>query len=69
MNGQLVLWDISAYSETLKSSRTGDDGQTGEKQVKTPSVKYELVSSIEASHRGIIKDVHWLPKEFEVWCG
>lgn len=63
VNGQLVAWDISAYSEVLKSIRSTEDGK--EKKFQTPTMKYEIVSSIESSHRGIVQDIHWLPKHFE----
>lgn len=64
INGQLVLWDISKYSDFLKSTRGSDD--TKEKKFQTPSLKYDIVSSIESSHRGMVQDLHWLPQNFEL---
>jgi WD40 repeat protein len=64
-NGQLVVWDISKYSDVLKStSRVSDE--TKDKQFQTPSLKYDIVSSIESSHRGMVQDIHFLPQHFEV---
>jgi dynein intermediate chain 3, axonemal len=59
INGQLVIWDISKYDDVLKSTRD-------EKQFQTPSIKYDVVSSIESSHRSIVQDIHWLPQSFEL---
>ncbi|KAJ3000575.1 WD repeat-containing protein 63 [Globomyces sp. JEL0801] len=71
INGQIVLWDISEFHEKLKSSRKADaDGNpnedTKDKKSAIPSIRFAVVSSIEASHRASITDIRWLPKHFEV---
>ncbi|KAI8906691.1 WD40-repeat-containing domain protein [Gorgonomyces haynaldii] len=67
-NGQLVLWDISEHAHHLKASKAADtlEDDTREKTFKTPTVKWELTSSIEASHRLAVQDLHWLPQNFEL---
>ncbi|KAI8930261.1 WD40-repeat-containing domain protein [Entophlyctis helioformis] len=72
-NGQIVLWDISEYQDKLKSARKTDGEGVGagsdeskDRQVETPVLKYSVVSSIEASHRAAIMDIHWLPQNFEL---
>jgi WD40 repeat protein len=69
-NGQVVLWDISEYQERLQSSRKSDSenshGNEREQKTQVPSVKYQVVSAIEASHRGPITDIKWLPKHYEL---
>ncbi|KAK1165411.1 WD repeat-containing protein 63 [Acipenser oxyrinchus oxyrinchus] len=77
INGQVVLWDISAYAERLQSTRTGGAKHTPaavnalpgfeEKNVKkTPIVRYCAVSSIEHGHKAPISDVQWLPDYYEI---
>lgn len=64
-NGQVALWDITEYTELLKNSRTGSD-EGKDKVIVTPSLKWDVLSSIESSHRSSIQDIQWFPKEFEV---
>ncbi|XP_069594088.1 dynein axonemal intermediate chain 3 [Ranitomeya imitator] len=72
MNGQVVLWDISAHYELL-SSKTAVTKNTASKaalELKPSSdcqlVRYCAVSSIEHGHRALITDIHWLPDDFEI---
>ena len=73
-NGQVALWDISEFQDKLKTTRKAgsdrqDDGSIlaeKDKHVGTPRLPYILCSSIEASHRGVITDLKWLPKHSEL---
>ncbi|KAK5930505.1 hypothetical protein CgunFtcFv8_026733 [Champsocephalus gunnari] len=74
VNGQVVLWDISAHVIHLQGTQPGkkyslnadtfdlDDN----KENKTPVVRYCAVSALESSHKAPITDVQWLPPTFEV---
>ncbi|XP_056132741.1 dynein axonemal intermediate chain 3 [Lampris incognitus] len=77
MNGQVVLWDISAHAERLQESQPGGGKNTSvnntdasdfeeKKKNETPVVRYCAVSAIESSHKAPITDVQWLPETFEV---
>ncbi|KAG9350910.1 hypothetical protein JZ751_024799 [Albula glossodonta] len=77
MNGQVVLWDISAYADRLQGTRSGDGSSTSAKkrtlpgfedkqENETPIMRYCAVSSIDNSHKAPITDVQWLPENFEV---
>ncbi|KAK6099299.1 hypothetical protein MT418_000733 [Batrachochytrium dendrobatidis] len=71
-SGQIVLWDVSEYQDKLKSTRKAENDSIGisdegkDKHVETPVVKYSVVSSIEASHRACVTDIHWLSTHFEL---
>jgi hypothetical protein len=66
-NGQMILWDISAYEDQLTKTRsTSDNSVDGNKERSIVRVKYEIVSSIEASARNCIRDIYWLPQNFEL---
>ncbi|XP_039984181.1 dynein intermediate chain 3, axonemal isoform X2 [Xiphias gladius] len=75
MNGQVVLWDISAHITHLQGTQSSgkkvpvntdafdlDDN----KENKTPVVRHCAVSALESSHKARITDVQWLPPTFEV---
>ncbi|XP_034559103.1 WD repeat-containing protein 63 isoform X2 [Notolabrus celidotus] len=74
VNGQVVLWDISAYVTHLHGAQPGgkmssvntDTFELGDSKEKTPVVCYCAVSSTESSHKAPITDVQWLPPTFEV---
>ncbi|XP_046905383.1 dynein axonemal intermediate chain 3 [Hypomesus transpacificus] len=76
MNGQVVLWDISAHVERLQGTRSSGGKNTAananafafeDKRVEeTPVVRYCAVSAIESGHKAPITDVQWLPETFEV---
>ncbi|XP_063795014.1 dynein axonemal intermediate chain 3 isoform X2 [Pseudophryne corroboree] len=72
INGQVVLWDISAYSEQL-TAKTSVTKHAGPKTALEPKhssqpqcVRYCAVSSIEHGHKSVITDVHWLPDLYEI---
>ncbi|KAM7409818.1 hypothetical protein PAMA_001357 [Pampus argenteus] len=73
VNGQVVLWDISAHvthlQGTQRSGKRSVNTDTFDlydnKENKTP-VRYCAVSAIESSHKAPITDVQWLPQTFEV---
>ncbi|KAE8609374.1 hypothetical protein XENTR_v10011791 [Xenopus tropicalis] len=71
-NGQVVLWDISKYQESLMA-KAGVSKNTAPKTGLEPSVpkgpqlvRYCAVSSIEHGHKNVITDIHWLPNNFEL---
>ncbi|XP_077574089.1 dynein axonemal intermediate chain 3 [Stigmatopora nigra] len=75
INGQVVLWEISAHAVHLhpvqhgqKPQETAKPGMPGieDKNRKSPLVRYSAMSAVEFSHKGQITDVHWLPQTFEV---
>ncbi|KAI9002305.1 WD40-repeat-containing domain protein [Gaertneriomyces semiglobifer] len=71
VNGQIVIWDIAEYHDKLKVSRrtgatSGSRDQQQERVSETPSIHWVAVSSIEASHRGSITDLQWLPRNMEL---
>ncbi|XP_071773409.2 dynein axonemal intermediate chain 3 [Centroberyx gerrardi] len=76
MNGQVVLWDISAHVTRLQGSRPGGGKNISintdafdfeeKRENETPVVRYCAVSAVESSHKALITDVQWLPQTFEV---
>ncbi|XP_076581938.1 dynein axonemal intermediate chain 3 [Chaetodon auriga] len=75
INGQVVLWDISAHVTRLQGTQpsgkkvsvnTDTFDLDENKENETPVVRYCAVSAIESSHKAPITDVQWLPPTFEV---
>ncbi|XP_078501688.1 dynein axonemal intermediate chain 3 [Lissotriton helveticus] len=73
INGQIVMWDISAYEEKLTTAKSGIIKPVAPKSAldikvlaESQFVRYCAVSSIENGHKSIITDLHWLPGFFEV---
>uniref|UniRef100_UPI0037E83383 dynein axonemal intermediate chain 3 n=1 Tax=Semicossyphus pulcher TaxID=241346 RepID=UPI0037E83383 len=75
INGQVVLWDISAHVTHLQESQPAGKNSSvntdtfdlnDNKEKKTPVVCYSAVSSTESSHKAPVTDVQWLPPTFEV---
>ncbi|KAG5275640.1 hypothetical protein AALO_G00122930 [Alosa alosa] len=77
MNGQVVLWDISAHVDRLRGTRGGGgksmsnntvvlQGFEDKLESETPVVRYCAVSGIDAGHKAPITDIQWLPEGFEV---
>ncbi|XP_059197452.1 dynein axonemal intermediate chain 3 [Centropristis striata] len=74
VNGQVVLWDISAHVMHLQGTQPGKKASVNtdtfeldeNKENKIPVVRYCAVSAIESSHKATITDVQWLPPTFEV---
>ncbi|KAL1022761.1 hypothetical protein UPYG_G00031960 [Umbra pygmaea] len=77
MNGQVVLWDISAHVERLQGTRSSGEkkitannnklqGFEDKRENETSLVRYCAVSSIEHGHKAPITDIQWLPETFEV---
>ncbi|KAM7388182.1 hypothetical protein PAMP_024376 [Pampus punctatissimus] len=75
VNGQVVLWDISAHVTHLQGTQpsgkklsvnTDTFDLDDNKENKTPIVRYCAVSALESSHKAPITDVQWLPQTFEV---
>ncbi|ROL01490.1 WD repeat-containing protein 63 [Anabarilius grahami] len=68
MNGQVVLWDISAHVERLQDTRSGGKNISNKlnKNNAVPVVRYCAVSGIENGHKAPVSDIQWLPETFEV---
>ncbi|KAM9848859.1 dynein axonemal intermediate chain 3 [Aulostomus maculatus] len=75
VNGQVVLWDVSAHVAHLQGTHPGGKHVSvnsdmfdlnDNKENKTPVVRFCAVSALESSHKAPITDVHWLPQTFEV---
>ncbi|KAJ8277808.1 hypothetical protein GJAV_G00080320 [Gymnothorax javanicus] len=77
MNGQVVLWDISAHADRLQGTPAGGGSSTAantntlpgfedKNANETPVMRYCAVSGIESSHKAPITDLQWLPDYFEV---
>ncbi|KAM4642787.1 dynein axonemal intermediate chain 3 [Discoglossus pictus] len=73
INGQVVLWDISAHEEKLTMKKPGVNPTPAPKtglETKAPKgpqfVRFCAVSSIEHGHRNVITDIHWLPDFLEL---
>ncbi|KND04124.1 uncharacterized protein SPPG_01562 [Spizellomyces punctatus DAOM BR117] len=80
INGQIVLWDISEYTDKLKTSRKPGRSDTStdedvnslsgteerERVTDTSVLHWVAVSSIEFSHRSGITDIQWLPRNMEL---
>ncbi|XP_049443884.1 dynein axonemal intermediate chain 3 [Epinephelus fuscoguttatus] len=74
VNGQVVLWDISAHVSHLQGTQSAKKVSVntdmfeldGNKENKTPVVRYCAVSAVQSSNKAPITDVQWLPPTFEV---
>ncbi|KAK7129485.1 hypothetical protein R3I94_017637 [Phoxinus phoxinus] len=68
INGQVVLWDISAHVERLQDTRSGGDNISNnlDKNDVIPVVRYCAVSGIENGHKAPVTDIQWLPETFEL---
>ncbi|XP_013408046.1 WD repeat-containing protein 63 [Lingula anatina] len=73
LNGQLVLWDISAHAERLRTPRSNRKktsntlpGFEDESALDIPIVRYCAVSSIDHSHKAAITDLLWIPDHMEL---
>ncbi|XP_050016125.1 dynein axonemal intermediate chain 3 isoform X1 [Alexandromys fortis] len=77
INGQIVLWDITAHADRIENIKTG--GSRSKKATLKPMfllepdsnkeamyIRHCAVSSIENGHRKVITDIHWLPDSFEI---
>ncbi|XP_075835090.1 dynein axonemal intermediate chain 3 [Microtus pennsylvanicus] len=77
INGQIVLWDITAHVDRIENIKTG--GSRSKKATLKPMfllepdsnkeamyIRHCAVSSIENGHRKVITDIHWLPDSFEI---
>nr|XP_033478374.1 WD repeat-containing protein 63 isoform X1 [Epinephelus lanceolatus]XP_033478375.1 WD repeat-containing protein 63 isoform X1 [Epinephelus lanceolatus] len=74
VNGQVVLWDISAHVSHLQGTQPAKKVSVntdmfeldGNKENKIPVVRYCAVSAVQSSNKAPITDVQWLPPTFEV---
>jgi WD40 repeat protein len=72
VNGQVVLWDVTEHQDVLKYNskskmeNSTDTIVTQEKSTEAPCIRYMASSAIDLGHRGIVTDVHWLPRQVDV---
>uniref|UniRef100_F6VKN9 Dynein axonemal intermediate chain 3 n=1 Tax=Equus caballus TaxID=9796 RepID=F6VKN9_HORSE len=77
INGQIVMWDITAHADRIENIKTG--GSRSKKVTLKPMfllepdsnkeamyIRHCAVSSIENGHKHVITDIHWLPDTFEI---
>uniref|UniRef100_A0A673TEL3 Dynein axonemal intermediate chain 3 n=1 Tax=Suricata suricatta TaxID=37032 RepID=A0A673TEL3_SURSU len=77
INGQIVLWDITAHADRIENIKTG--GSSSKKVTLKPMfllepdsnkevmyIRHCAVSSIENGHKKVITDIHWLSDTFEI---
>uniref|UniRef100_A0A8C8XB20 Dynein axonemal intermediate chain 3 n=1 Tax=Panthera leo TaxID=9689 RepID=A0A8C8XB20_PANLE len=77
INGQIVLWDITAHADRIENIKTG--GSRSKKATLKPMfllepdsnkeamyIRHCAVSSIENGHKKVITDIHWLSDTFEI---
>ncbi|KAM5267372.1 dynein axonemal intermediate chain 3 [Hipposideros larvatus] len=77
INGQIVMWDITAHADRIENIKTGGSGS--KKPILKPmfllepdsnkevmNIRHCAVSSIESGHKKVITDIHWLPDTFEI---
>ncbi|XP_078075353.1 dynein axonemal intermediate chain 3 [Mustelus asterias] len=75
-NGQVVLWDISQFSERLQGNLPAAKPDTVKSNLlpeldpaphlEVPIAQYCGVSSIENGHKSLITDLCWIPDHFEI---
>ncbi|KAF3819677.1 hypothetical protein GH733_015186 [Mirounga leonina] len=76
INGQIVMWDITAHADRIENIKTG--GSRSKKVTLKPMfllepdsnkeatyIRHCAVSSIENGHKKVITDIHWLSDTFE----
>ncbi|XP_054576885.1 dynein axonemal intermediate chain 3 [Eptesicus fuscus] len=77
INGQIVLWDITAHADRIEHIKTGSS--RSKKATLKPMfllepddnkeamyIRHCAVSSIENGHKKVITDIHWLSDTFEI---
>ncbi|XP_037584244.1 dynein intermediate chain 3, axonemal [Cebus imitator] len=77
INGQIVLWDITAHADRIENIKAG--GSRSKKATLKPMfllepesnkeamyIRHCAVSSIESGHKKVITDIHWLSDTFEI---
>ncbi|XP_067892433.1 dynein axonemal intermediate chain 3 isoform X2 [Heterodontus francisci] len=75
-NGQVVLWDITEFSERLQGNLPAAKPDAVKSNLlpeldpappcEVPIAHHCAVSSIEHGHKSLITDLYWLPDHFEI---
>jgi WD40 repeat protein len=71
-NGQVILWDITKAQEKQdrkdrrEAEESSEDKEKKKSVTMTPVVLFTLLSTMKTSHKAIVSDIHWLPKDFQV---
>ncbi|KAM9241771.1 dynein axonemal intermediate chain 3 [Dugong dugon] len=77
INGQIVLWDITAHADRIENIKTGVSRSKKatlkpmfllepESNKEAMYIRHCAVSSIENGHKKVITDIHWLSDTFEI---
>ncbi|XP_054092466.1 dynein axonemal intermediate chain 3 isoform X1 [Callithrix jacchus] len=77
INGQIVLWDITAHADRIENIKAGSSRSTKatlkpmfllepESNKEAMYIRHCAVSSIESGHKKVITDIHWLSETFEI---
>lgn len=77
INGQIVMWDITAHADRIENIKTGSSRSKKaslkpmfllepDSNKEIMYIRHCAVSSIENGHRKVITDIHWLPDSFEI---
>ena len=70
INGQVVIWDISDYQDSLVMEKGQIKKKTSmfgeESGPDTPIVMWKAVSAIEHGHKAPITQLQWLPPSYEL---
>lgn len=71
-NGQVILWDITKAQEKQdrkdrrEAEESSEDKEKKKSVTMTPVVLFTLLSTMKTSHKAIVSDIHWLPKDFQL---
>ncbi len=69
---QVILWDITKTQEKQdrkdrrEAEESSEDKEKKKSVTMTPVVLFTLLSTMKTSHKAIVSDIHWLPKDFQV---
>jgi hypothetical protein len=69
---QVILWDITKAQEKQdrkdrrEAEESSEDKEKKKSVTMTPVVLFTLLSTMKTSHKAIVSDIHWLPKDFQL---
>lgn len=68
----MILWDITKAQEKQdrkdrrEAEESSEDKEKKKSVTMTPVVLFTLLSTMKTSHKAIVSDIHWLPKDFQL---